>query len=66
MAAAAKALGISTLILVKHGRLIVQKDSGSVLTNDTVQNAYDLNDSIGLYLEANRCVCRSLATMLWS
>ncbi len=52
---------LDRLLLVKHGRLIAQGDPGSVLTDEIVQDTYDLNDSIGLYMAANRSVCRALA-----
>lgn len=52
---------LDRLLLVKDGRLIAQGDPGSVLTDETVLDAYDLNDSIGLYRATNSAVCRALA-----
>lgn len=52
---------LDRVILVKEGRLINQGDPGSVLTDEIVQDAYDLNESIGTYMTANRTVCRALA-----
>lgn len=52
---------LDRLLLVKAGRLIAQGDPGDVLTDEIVQSAYDLNDSIRVYLESNRSVCRALA-----
>lgn len=52
---------LDRLLLVKHGRLLAQGDPAGVLTDEIVQSAYDLNDSISLYMTANRSVCRALA-----
>jgi ABC-type cobalamin/Fe3+-siderophores transport system ATPase subunit len=52
---------LDRLLLVKDGRLIAQGDPDSVLTDEIVQDAYDLNDSISLYIATNRTVCRALA-----
>jgi iron complex transport system ATP-binding protein len=55
---------LDRLLLVKGGRLVAQGGPDSVLTDEIVQNAYDLNDSIGLYMATNRTVCRALARSL--
>ncbi len=52
---------LDRLLLVKHGQLIAQGESESVLTYDIVQDTYNLNESIGEYMTANRTVCRALA-----
>ena len=52
---------LDRLLLVKEGRLIAQGDPESVLRDEIVQDAYDLNDSIGLYLATNRTLSRALA-----
>lgn len=52
---------LDRLLLVKHGQLIAQGDPGSVLTDEIVQDAYDLHESIGVYMATNRSVCRALA-----
>jgi len=52
---------LDRLLLVKDGRLITQGDPDSVLTNEIVQSAYDLDDSIGLYIAKNRTVFRAPA-----
>jgi ABC-type cobalamin/Fe3+-siderophores transport system ATPase subunit len=52
---------LDRLILVKQGRVIAQGDPGSVLTDEIVQDAYDLHESIGSYMATNRSVCRALA-----
>ena len=52
---------LDRLLLVKDGLLIAQGDPGSVLTDDIVQDVYDLNDSIDLYFATNRTVFRALA-----
>jgi iron complex transport system ATP-binding protein len=52
---------LDRLLLVKEGRLIAQGNPDSVLTDQIVQDAYDLNDSIGVYSATNRSVCRALA-----
>jgi iron complex transport system ATP-binding protein len=52
---------LDRLLLVKQGQLIAQGDPGSVLTDEIVQDAYNLNESIGVYMAANRSVCRALA-----
>ncbi len=52
---------LDRLLLVKHGQLIAQGNPGSVLTDEIVQNAYDLHESTGVYRAANRSVCRTLA-----
>lgn len=52
---------LDRLLLVKHGRLIAQGDPGSVLTDEIVQDAYELDESIGVYMTANRSVSQALA-----
>jgi len=52
---------LDRLILVKGGVVIAQGEPGTVLTDETVQDAYDLNESIGTYMETNRTVCRAFA-----
>jgi iron complex transport system ATP-binding protein len=52
---------LDRLLLVKQGQLIVQGAPGIVLTDEIVQDAYNLNESIGVYMAANRSVCRALA-----
>jgi len=52
---------LDRLLLVKDGRLVSQGTPDVVLTDEIVRDAYDLNDSIGLYMAANRTVCRTLA-----
>lgn len=51
---------LNRLIMVKEGRVIAQGDPESVLTDEIVQNAYDLDESISVYMAANRTVSRSL------
>lgn len=55
---------LDRLLLVKDGRLIAEGDPGSVLTDEIVQDAYDLNDSIRIYMETNRSVCRGFGNDL--
>lgn len=52
---------LDRMLLVKHGQLIAQGVPESVLTDEIVQDAYNLNESIGVYMAANRSVCRALA-----
>jgi len=53
---------LDRLILVTEGRVISEGVPGDVLTDETVQDAYDLkNDSIGIYLATNRTMCHALA-----
>ena len=52
---------LDRLILVKNGQVITEGDPGSVLTDEIVQDAYDLNDSFGVYMATNRTICRALA-----
>jgi iron complex transport system ATP-binding protein len=52
---------LDRLLLVKDGLLIAQGYPGDVLTDEIVRNAYDLNDSIDLYMATNNTVCRALA-----
>ena len=51
---------LDRLIMVKEGRVIAQGDPGSVLTDEIVQEAYDLDEPIGVYMAANRTVSRAL------
>ena len=51
---------LDRLIMVKEGRVIAQGDPGSVLTDEIVQDAYDLDESVDTYLSANRAVSRAL------
>ena len=51
---------LDRLIMVKEGRVVAQGDPGSVLTDQIVQNAYDLDDSVETYLSASHSVCRAL------
>jgi hypothetical protein len=41
--------------------LIAEGDPGVVLKDEIVQDAYNLNGSIGIYLETHRTVYRALA-----
>lgn len=52
---------LDRLILVKDGVVIAQGDPGTVLTEDTVRDAYDLHESAGAYMETNRTACRAFA-----
>jgi len=52
---------LDRLILVKGGVVIAQGNPGTVLTDETVQDAYDLHESVGTYMETNRTVCRAFA-----
>lgn len=52
---------LDRVLLLKEGRMIAQGAPGSVLTDETVREAYDLNGPIGGYLAANRGICRALA-----
>jgi len=52
---------LDRLLLVKDGRLIAQGDPESVLRDEIVKDAYDLNDSLGLYLATYRTLCRAVA-----
>ena len=52
---------LDRLLLLKDGLLIAEGDPRSVLTDEIVQDVYDLNDSIGIYMATNRTVCRALA-----
>jgi len=52
---------LDRLILVKEGRVIAQGEPGSVLTDEIVQETYDLHESIGSYMATNRTVSRALA-----
>lgn len=52
---------LDRIILLKDGRLIAQGAPGNVLTDEIVRDAYDLNDSIGLYMATNRTVCCALS-----
>jgi len=52
---------LDRLIMIKEGGVIAQGEPGNVLTDEIVQNAYDLNESIGVYMAANRTVSRALA-----
>lgn len=49
------------LLLVKNGAVISEGEPDNVLTDEIVQNAYDIkNDSIGIYMATNRTVCHAL------
>jgi len=52
---------LDRVILVKEGQVVIQGDPGSVLTDEIVQDAFDLNESIDIYMETNRTVCHALA-----
>lgn len=52
---------LDRLILVKEGRMLAQGDPASVLTDAIVQEAYDLKESIDIYMATNRTVCYALA-----
>jgi iron complex transport system ATP-binding protein len=52
---------LDRLILVKEGRVLAQGVPASVLTDAMVQDAYDLQESIGLYMATNRTLCHTLA-----
>lgn len=52
---------LDRLILLKEGRVLAQGDPDSVLTDAIVQDAYDLKESIGIYMATNRTVCHALA-----
>jgi len=52
---------LDRLLLVKDGRLIAQGAPGSVLTDEMVREAYDVNDSIARYMANNRSLYRAVA-----
>jgi iron complex transport system ATP-binding protein len=52
---------LDRLILIKDGRVLAQGDPARVLTDEIVQDAYDLKESIGIYMATNRSVCHALA-----
>lgn len=52
---------LDRLLLVKDGRVLSEGEPGTVLTDEAVRDAYDLNESIGIYMATNRTVCRALA-----
>ncbi|MBW4055561.1 MAG: ABC transporter ATP-binding protein [Proteobacteria bacterium] len=52
---------LDRLLLVKNGLTVIEGVPGKVLTDEIVRNAYDLNDSIGVYMAANRTVCQALS-----
>ena len=53
---------LDRLLLVKDGQVISEGKPADVLTDEIVQYAYDLkNDSIGIYMAANRSVCHALS-----
>ncbi|MDD2540384.1 MAG: ABC transporter ATP-binding protein [Desulfuromonadaceae bacterium] len=52
---------LDRLLLVKNGRMVIDGVPGKVLTDEIVQNTYDLNDSIGVYMAANRTACQVLS-----
>jgi iron complex transport system ATP-binding protein len=54
---------LDRLLLVKDGRLIAEGDPGVVLTDEIVRDAYNLDDSIGAYLETHRTVYRALTVV---
>ncbi len=52
---------LDRLLLVKEGELIAQGDPAGVLTDELVRDAFDLNESLSVYMTANRFVSRALA-----
>jgi iron complex transport system ATP-binding protein len=52
---------LDQILLLKDGRLIAQGPPGRVLTDEIVQDVYNLNESIGIYMKTNRNICRALA-----
>jgi ABC-type cobalamin/Fe3+-siderophores transport system ATPase subunit len=53
---------LDRLLLVKDGSVISEGEPGNVLTDEIVQDVYDLkNDTIGIYMATNRTVCHALA-----
>ena len=52
---------LDRLLLAKAGRLVINGEPGIVLTDERVQDAFDLRESISLYLATNQSVCRTLA-----
>jgi iron complex transport system ATP-binding protein len=51
---------LDRLLLVKDGRVIAEGNPGSVLTDEIVRDAYDLNDAIGIYMSSSRTACNVL------
>lgn len=52
---------LDRLLLAKDGRLVAQGEPAVVLTDEIVQDTYDLNGSISTYMSTNRTFCRNLA-----
>jgi iron complex transport system ATP-binding protein len=52
---------LDRILLLKEGLLVSQGDPATVLTDEIVQATYELNESIGVYMETNRTVCRAFA-----
>ncbi|MBI3594195.1 MAG: ABC transporter ATP-binding protein [Nitrospirae bacterium] len=53
---------LKRLLLVKNGKLIAEGEPASVLKDEIVQDAYDLKDSVRIYMETNRSVFRGFGT----
>lgn len=49
---------LNRLIMVKNGQIIAEGGPGAVLTDEIVQDAYDLKESIHRYMESNRAIYR--------
>lgn len=47
---------LDRLLLLKRGRVVAEGDPGSVLTDETVRDAFDLDDASGIYTAAHRAV----------
>ena len=52
---------LDRVLLVADGRMVARGEPGAVLTDETVQDVYDLRESVDSYLSANRTLCRTLA-----
>jgi iron complex transport system ATP-binding protein len=52
---------LDRLFLTKDGCLVTQGEPAVVLTDEIVQDTYDLNGSISTYMKTSRTFCRTLA-----
>ncbi len=52
---------LDRLLLAKDGRLVTQGEPAVVLTDEIVQDTYDLNGSISTFMRTSRTFCRTLA-----
>ena len=50
---------LDRLLLAKDGRLVTQGAPGVVLTDEIVQDTFDLNGSISTFMRTSRTFCRT-------